>query len=520
MASVFPAPPLMAPRSPFASQRSYDTSTSGATISTAATPSSMRTSASGRKRARNESPTRDWQDLGSSTGSLWGAGGPSPGFFNEPMDTPVVLSPGVASPGFFSSASMASPSFASPAPLTHSRYQLAGGQATPSIAQSAASDFFALSSPSLGNSVSDLGYRRGRPYHDERSRSASGFSIGLAASSERLPTALSRESNGRPRALPSTDTLAQSTLTSSVLQTVSGVFGAVWNFCTAGSFTGFFAGGGKGYTMDGPGPGDAADEFTDAMQHIEPLPTASIWQDVDVDRDMSISSHLPGGFPDIPPSPSSARVAKKAKHAHFHDDAARSGGGASCSSLTQSWIVVRDGSPAVRRKTGASTASPASMRQASASASSSAATRPTFRRGSGAALLAKPSPHRTASAAGLRSPTRSPTHSRHSSNVVERLGGSGTGAGAGTGPVAAAAAAAADRPIAEPEEQHEEKSESPIVAETARFVKDMRRRERREDRDIKRMNRALEDMIREAREALGTTVEVDMLGEGREEDRW
>jgi hypothetical protein len=44
-----------------------------------------------------------------------------------------------------------------------------------------------------------------------------------------------------------------------------------------------------------------------------------------------------------------------------------------------------------------------------------------------------------------------------------------------------------------------------------RYAAQIRRREREEDASIKRLNRQLQAMIREGKQALGSTVEVDDL---------
>ncbi|KAJ5175932.1 uncharacterized protein N7482_001809 [Penicillium canariense] len=53
--------------------------------------------------------------------------------------------------------------------------------------------------------------------------------------------------------------------------------------------------------------------------------------------------------------------------------------------------------------------------------------------------------------------------------------------------------------------------EGPGSAEMQRYAAQMRRKEREEDASIKRLNRQLQAMIKEGKEALGTTVEVDDL---------
>lgn len=54
--------------------------------------------------------------------------------------------------------------------------------------------------------------------------------------------------------------------------------------------------------------------------------------------------------------------------------------------------------------------------------------------------------------------------------------------------------------------------DSPVSAETQRFVAQMRRMEREEDANLRRLNRQLEMMIQEGKQALGARFEVDELG--------
>lgn len=487
------------------------------------------------KRARHESPARDWQDLSSSYGSLYSGAGPSPGFFVEGGASPAPFrTPGATSQAYFPpnpnshalANDMASPGLASPSSLANSRYQLAGGQTTPSLTQSATSDFFSQAYPRCLEDTSDLGFRRGRPYYDARNASRSTLSAGgLHSEEERLPTALSRESNGRPRALPSNSgySLEQSGLGRSVLQSVTGIVGRVLDFCTAGTFRGFFAGGGTGYSMQVSS--DFENRTGPQLAVSTTTASNSIWQEMD-----NSSAHVPGGFPSEPDfcmgSAASTQIAKKTKLWHDTDEAALSEAPNYPNSLTQSWIMVRDqhapgagGVAAVtansqpsspeRRKipfSPSSHASPASMRQTPS--------RPSLRRSSvskattASAAQTRPASatSRPASAAGLRSPARSPMHSRQSSqvNICHKK---------------RASEAFVTSPGIE-DFDSPRTLDSPIARETARFIKDLKKKERREDRNLFRMNCALEDMIREAQEALGTTVEVEMLGEGRDVDRW
>lgn len=58
-------------------------------------------------------------------------------------------------------------------------------------------------------------------------------------------------------------------------------------------------------------------------------------------------------------------------------------------------------------------------------------------------------------------------------------------------------------------------SSAPPSPDVQRFEKKIRRKERREDESMQRLNRQLQDMIKEGKEALGTRIEVE---EDRDED--
>jgi hypothetical protein len=51
--------------------------------------------------------------------------------------------------------------------------------------------------------------------------------------------------------------------------------------------------------------------------------------------------------------------------------------------------------------------------------------------------------------------------------------------------------------------------ESPVSVQTQRYIVQQRRREREEDASLQRLNRQLQAMIQEGKQALGTRIEVD-----------
>ena len=355
----------------------------------------------------------------------------------------------------------------SPAPLANSRYHIAGGLDTPTQCQSM--EFGRLD----GDGASDLAFRRGREYDSPH-----------ISPYPYVPSGLARESNGRPRIQSKLEDNSEGWGTT-VFNTVTKVAGTVWDFCTAGAFRGFYAGGGQGYSM---------------QNNSAPVPTyeepdSSIWLDVDV---TAASFKTPGHYPDSDhtyesrPSSSGHRPAKKMKPDR---------------DLQGSWVMVgfhpsrdasRESSP-VRRKvpTPISTASPAPIRRPAPGRVSSASLRRTT---IGPPRPSPTSATRPASSAGLRSPSRpslSSSHSRTQSHndIVTPRGMRYSTASATT--------------VQEP---------SPIVVKTAKYVEKARRREKEEDKELRRFNKRLKDMIREGQEALGSKIEIEM--EDDEDSMW
>ena len=137
----------------------------------------------------------------------------------------------------------------SPMPFVNTRYQIAGGLDTPT-AQMAG--YFEESE------YSDTNYRRNLSNDSPASRrhnGGGGFEKEYH-SFARLPSTASMESNGRPR-MPSQSqeqgngpTPQKTGWSQLALNVVGGVVGKVWQFCKAGAFTGFGAGGGQKYEMN------------------------------------------------------------------------------------------------------------------------------------------------------------------------------------------------------------------------------------------------------------------------------
>ena len=324
----------------------------------------------------------------------------------------------------------------SPAPFVNTRYRLAGGLDTPSTA--------VASSYNDTEGTPDLIFRRGGQSHGSTQPPDDYFG--------QMPRGLDRESNGRSRVYKSkTESEGWGRIMASV---VSGVAGKVWEFCKAGAFQGFHAGGSKGTTP--------------SLYDVRTA-QSSIWQDVpDGFHDSNSTSGCPANAgPDTTPPRASKRP---------RTDSALGG-----------WVMVAPYSP-LSHETSPSRVGPRKLPSAANApvprlpASSAGLRRPVLP-ASRPSLAHISSSHRPASSASLRSPLPSPKRASH-----RRTNSS-------------AADAATARSVS---------PESPISAEAQRFAARVRKREKEEDRALKGFNDRLKAMIREGKEALGTRVEVEM----------
>ena len=157
-------------------------------------------------------------------------------------------------------------------PLINTRYALAGGLDTPTL------NAAALDEQRDGTS---MGVNCSRSWNtatdDPWNRRTDYFAP---------PLPLARERNGRARRNPTQD-VRQPGWGNFMFTIVGGVAGKMWDFCTAGAFRGFHAGGGKGYDVSSP---------------TSPISSAvDNWQDINTqeqprqfERD---ATPIPGQFP-------------------------------------------------------------------------------------------------------------------------------------------------------------------------------------------------------------------------------
>jgi len=347
------------------------------------------------------------------------------------------------------------PGLVTPAPFANEHYRLENGHDTPTEAQAAA--YSRPTSPE-NSSLPQRG-RRGPAGGSDR------------AYDHHTPSSLDpivHRHDGRPCVVSRLQTdyvfpPRKEDWSTTVLNTVTGLAGFVFNFCTAGAFRGFY---GKHDKISIQTPRYGSEDELSRSKHV-----ADSWHDSDFAQD------------ELPPSPSYNRAVKKMKTIYSDGGGLKSNWimveGAGCTSVPGS--PSRGGSPSPYTAThqgSPSLASPAGLRRAPGPIKPV-----TLHRRRTTIGLAPVSGVRAASNATLRSPGKDFT------------GGHG-GRASRPSSTRASDGAFVDAPS------------SPLGEEGERLIRVREKRQRQEDRELTRMNRRLEDMIRQGREALGTKVDI------------
>lgn len=266
---------------------------------------------------------------------------------------------------------------------------------------------------------------------------------------------LGREANGRPRHRASQPNRA------GWGTAVYSVAGKVWEFCRANAFRGFYAGGGQGYRM----------QATPQLMSCEQSDWEKLEEESDAFNSAGEITSIPGCFPDedyIPDYMSQnhttpSRPAKKIQRGKGEGD------------LRANWVLIGGASPS-------RASSPTRISARKVPALGSPGRRPVSRAGRRPILPASRPTTSFAGSPGLRS-------DRPASFASSRS------------------------PITTPKHQ------SPVNLEVQRHAATMRKREVEEDAHLKRFNQQLKAMIKEGKEALGTTFEIEdeadcMIDEG------
>lgn len=365
----------------------------------------------------------------------------------------------------------------SPIPFVNTRYQLAGGLDTPTAA--AAHDI-------ERSEYTDAGYRK------RLSDEASTFDNGHSSYFPHTPAPQFTDANGRARA---NGYEPQSTGWSRLaIEVVGSVVGKVWEFCKAGAFRGFTAGGGKAYGIQGSQP------HTPQESNFRPREAEPTIFDGGFDRE---STPIPGQFIEddyisdyIDRRTLESTPPRALKRLHLSNDDGE---------LERNWIMVSSEkttqitTPQSRTKPIARYSMPTASstgRRLTATTTRPAASRANSRR----PLLhgARPSAVSHAGSPGLHAARpasfaspRSPGGSRLSmpSTTYSYAKPSFSGVNGATG------------------------AASPASIEAQKYAARIKKEEQEADESIRRFNAQLQAMIREGKEALGTRIEVDEANE-------
>ncbi|KLJ11188.1 hypothetical protein EMPG_13519 [Blastomyces silverae] len=257
---------------------------------------------------------------------------------------------------------------------------------------------------------------------------------------------------------------------STVVKIVGGVAGKVWDFCWSGPFRGFYAGGGQGYHM-----GSEPQQPPPPLQPHSPVEEPNAWQNVCEKDDVFSSSGgrqdggiatVPGHFP-VDSFHNNPRV--------FHNDH---------DELQGNWVLVRNATKA--KDTQEDDMSPSSTHPSSARK---------IPRKSNSVTPRRVAVGRLAKRQSVLTPARPSSSSSSSHHHPHHHQLSSSHGKVSYEPVKSSSPA--------------KYGSSPASIEAQRLAARAKRREREEDASIRRLNQQLKAMIKEGKEALGTTIEIE-----------
>jgi hypothetical protein len=375
----------------------------------------------------------------------------------------------------------------SPQPFVNTRYALAGGMDTPSLA--------AARDAELGTeSYNDVGYRRSLGDVERPTTTQIGlFGEHEGPSLFPMEQDFGREANGRPRYGDSPRTAAWSKTAISV---AGAVVGKVWEFCrnSTAIFSGFHAGGGTGYRLN---PEDTARNFEVIEEEKHGY-----------NGDGRESTPLPGQYPteelefigdymDHPTPDNTPPRASKRRQVSYNSNPTPN----TENELAKNWVVVPPtmSTPSKSQVRGLARYS---MPTSSSSARRSVMAN-TSRPASRAAFSTAPrvKPHLTSRVSHAGSPALNPA--RGASYASPRHSPSTSISGSKI-PIVATSNARVGSP------SRVMAADSPAAKEAARWAALKRKEEREQDESLRRLDRQLKDLIREGKEALGTKIEVEI----------
>ncbi|KAL2385141.1 hypothetical protein BDBG_00686 [Blastomyces gilchristii SLH14081] len=267
---------------------------------------------------------------------------------------------------------------------------------------------------------------------------------------------------------------------STVVKIVGGVAGKVWDFCWSGPFSGFYAGGGKGYHMGSEPQQPPAPSLPPSQVVEEP----NAWQNVCEKDDVFSSSggRQDGGIATVPGHFPVDSFHKNPRVLHNdHDE------------LQGNWILVRNAKKS--KDVQEDDMSPSSTHHSSAHKIARKTNSVTPRRVA-VGRLARKQPFLTL--ARPSSPSSSSNHHPHYHQLSSSHGKTSYEPAKSSSPT--------------------KYGSSPASIEAQRLAARAKRREREEDASIRRLNQQLKAMIKEGKEALGTNIEIE--DDGMDMEDW
>lgn len=402
--------------------------------------------------------------------------------FADSASTPQLRAPWKATENSMAqSNSTYTPVAESPAAFANTRYHIAGGLDTPLAAKLDAEE-------KQDEDMRELDYRPNRLTLTARQKPASYF--------PQTPATAASVGNIKHKRAGSTE---QSGWGRAVVNLVGGVAGKVFNFCWNGAFRGFQAGGGHAYRMDGDRPGV-----------IEQSNWMAIGEKDDVFNKRYQGQHyhsltpVPGQFPeegfidDYMSQPQAHRARQLSTPSQEGD--------VGWSTLRSNWVLINntdENDESDRSPIPPASKNPRMSYDQRRPASRALITAPGNIRPplvpSRSSLVGSPGSNikRPASFASPRASPGRACASRTDSHITNSPGHRRS----------RSSMAASPQRAAEVGSRHSfTTASSPDIY---KFEKKIRRKERKEDESIQRLNKQLQDMIREGKEALGTTIEIE-----------
>lgn len=285
-----------------------------------------------------------------------------------------------------------------------------------------------------------------------------------------------------------------------------GLAGKVINFCWNNTFKGFYAGGGDGYQLDIGSPDVTSSAWTEVDSKED------VFHDDYNARSRREQTPVPGGFPeDLEYVEEYMSQLYDAERNDSTPTIASTSDQVPSSALRSSWVVVdapnntsRDPSP-VRKKSRASTANlyaRAPVRQATNPCRPRIVSRSTTGRSNASYASPRPSITPNTFSQPRHSSSSFPINSQNIDTPTlhsPKRPGSNVGIRPSLGSPRRQVSTASPQAKASPE--------------VRKFEQKMRRKEAKQDESMNRFNLQLQAMIREGQQALGSKIEVDLLGD-------